>query len=108
LNNASEETVKLKVAGYPGRIYYGKIDPGKIDMVGLDFYQLYKSQEIQTSEAAAISYLERLLTIRFRAFDEDISEYFDPTVPLADHYRLLFEVTLTFRVSSGISCIIAI
>src|SRR5581483_769711 len=70
LNNASNETVKLKVAGYPGRIYYGKIDPGKIDTVGLDFYQLYKSQEIQTSEAAAVSYLQRLLTIRFKRFNE--------------------------------------
>jgi len=94
LNNASDETVKLKIAGYPGRIYYGKIDPGKIDTVGLDFYQLYKAQEIQTSEFAAINYLERLLTTRFRAFNESISEYFDPSVPIADHYRLLFEVTL--------------
>jgi DNA-binding MarR family transcriptional regulator len=94
LNNASDEMVKLKVAGYPGRIYYGKIDPGKIDTVGLDFYQLYKAQEIQTSEATAINYLERLLTTRFRGFHENISEYFDASVPLADHYRLLFEVTL--------------
>jgi hypothetical protein len=94
LNNASDETVKLKVAGYPGRIYYGKIDPGKIDTVGLDFYQLYKAQEIQTSEAAAVNYLERLLTTRFNGFGENISEYFDSSVPLADHYRLLFEVTL--------------
>jgi len=94
LNNASEETIKLKVAGYPGRIYYGKIDPGKIDIVGLDFYQLYKAQEIQTSEAAAINYLERLLTTRFRVFNENVSDYFDPSVPLGDHYRMLFEVTL--------------
>ena len=94
LNNASEEAIKLKVAGYPGRIYYGKIDPGKIDTVGLDFYQLYKAQEIQSSEVSAISYLERLLATRFRVFGEDISEYFDPGLPLADHYRMLFEVTL--------------
>ena len=26
LNNSSNETVKLKIAGYPGRVYYGKID----------------------------------------------------------------------------------
>src|SRR5713226_5280329 len=44
--------------------------------------------------AEAINYLERLLTTRFRVFNENISEYFDPTVPLADHYRMLFEVTL--------------
>jgi hypothetical protein len=94
LNNASDETIKLKVAGYPGRIYYGKIDPGKIDTVGLDFYQLYKSQEIQTSETAAINYLERLMTKRFQVFGEDILDYFDKTIVMAEHYRLLFEVTL--------------
>lgn len=94
LNNASEEIIKLKVAGYPGRIYYGKIDPGKIDLIGLDFYQLYKAQEIQTSEAAAINYLQRLLTTRFHAFNEDISAYFDTSVPIEEHYRLLFEVTM--------------
>jgi hypothetical protein len=94
LNNASDEAVRLKLAGYPGRVYYGKIDPGKIDTVGLDFYQLYKAQDIQTSETAAINYLERLLTTRFRGFSENIAEYFDPSVPLSDHYRLLFEVTL--------------
>lgn len=94
LNNASEETIKLKVAGYPGRIYYGKIDPGKIDLIGLDFYQLYKAQEIQTSEASAINYLQRLLTTRFRAFNENISAYFDTTVPIEEHYRLLFQATM--------------
>lgn len=94
LNNASDEAVKLKVAGYPGRIYYGKIDPGKIDTVGLDFYQLYKAHEIQTSEASAVSYLERLLKARFIAFGESIEDYFDSSQPMADHYRLLFEVTL--------------
>jgi hypothetical protein len=26
LNNSSNEAVKLKIAGYPGRVYYGKID----------------------------------------------------------------------------------
>ncbi len=94
LNNASNETVKLKVAGYPGRIYYGKIDPGKVDTVGLDFYQLYKAQDIQTSEASAINYLERLLTTRFEKFQENIAVYFDASLPLADYFRLLFEVTL--------------
>lgn len=94
LNNASEETIRLKLAGYPGRIYYGKIDPGKIDTVGLDFYQLYKAQDLQTSESAAVNYLERLLSARFRGFNESLSDYFDPTVPISEYYRLLFEVTL--------------
>lgn len=94
LNNASDEKIKLKVAGYPGRVYYGKIDPGKIDTVGLDFYQIYKAADIQTSEAAGMNYLQRLLQARFDAFEENIANYFDPSIPLADIYRLLFEITL--------------
>ena len=96
LNNASNETIRLKVAAYPGRIYYGKIDPGKIDTVGLDFYQLYKALEIQTSETSAINYLERLLNTRFSGFNENIGTYFlvDSATSLADYYRLLFEVTM--------------
>src|SRR5690606_7947597 len=42
LNNSSNEAVKLKIAGYSGRVYYGKIDPGKTDTLGLDFTDLYE------------------------------------------------------------------
>ena len=101
LNNSSDETVKLKVAGYPGRIYYGKIDPGKIDTLSLDFYQIYKSQDIQTIELSAVEYLERLLKIRFDAFNEDIENYFDPSLSMTNYYRLLFEVTLNIPRLAG-------
>ncbi|WP_313643009.1 hypothetical protein [Stenotrophomonas sp.] len=94
LNNASDEAIKLKIAGYPGRIYYGKIDPGKIDTVGLDFYQLYKAHEIQSSEASAVNYLERLIKARFSAFGERVEDYFDSAQSMVEHYRLLFEATL--------------
>ena len=40
LNNWSEEFIKFKIAFYPSRIHYGKIDPGKIDIINLDFYDL--------------------------------------------------------------------
>ena len=33
LNNWSDELIKFKVAGYPGRVYYGKIDKTKIDEI---------------------------------------------------------------------------
>jgi hypothetical protein len=38
LNNPSNEAIKLKVAAYPGRVYYGKIDPGKADTISRFFY----------------------------------------------------------------------
>lgn len=93
LNNTSDERVKLKVAGYPGRVYYGKIDPGKVDTVHLDFSKLYESHDIQSAEMAAVDYTKRLLVKRFEAFKEDISEYFDSRVPMEDYMRLLFETT---------------
>ena len=84
LNNASDETIKPKVAGYPGRIYYGKIDPSKIDTISLDFYEIYKSSDIQTSETAAIEFLIRLVETRFEVFGEKIENYFDQSTSIED------------------------
>jgi hypothetical protein len=39
LNNWSDEFIKFKIAAYPNRVYYGKIDPGKVDTINLDFYK---------------------------------------------------------------------
>jgi len=77
LNNSSNETVKLKVAGYPGRVYYGKIDPGKADTISLDFSDLYEANEVQEMEKSAADYAARLLSTRFEAFDVELSDYFD-------------------------------
>jgi DNA-binding transcriptional ArsR family regulator len=93
LNNASQESIKLKVAAYPGRVYYGTIDPGKIDTVNLDFYVLYKNQDLQATEAAAVDYTTRLLRHRFEAFGAAIEEYVDPSTPIEDFMRLMFETT---------------
>lgn len=93
LNNASDERVKLKIAGYPGRIYYGKIDPSKVDTISLDFFSIYKSQDIQTAETAATDYTTRLLEKRFNTFGENLSSYFDASIPMTDYMRLMFEVT---------------
>jgi DNA-binding transcriptional ArsR family regulator len=93
LNNASGENIKLKVAAYPGRVYYGTIDPGKIDTVNLDFDVLYKNQDLQTTESAAIDYTTRLVEQRFAAFGGDINDYLDPSFARSDFMRLMFETT---------------
>jgi hypothetical protein len=93
LNNSSNEATKLKIAGYPGRVYYGRIDATKVDTVCLDFATIYEATEVQTMEAAAIDYATRLLEKRFKEFGENLAEYFDPSVPLSDHMRLMFETT---------------
>lgn len=94
LNNSSDERVKLKIAAYPGRVYYGKIDPGKIDTVNLDFSKLYKAQNIQTAENEAIEYTKRLIEQRFRVFKLDIYDYLEDTSSIQEYMRLFFETTM--------------
>ncbi len=93
LNNSSDERVKLKIAGYPGRVYYGRIDPGKVDTVCLDFAELYKSRDIQSAELSAIDYTTRLLTQRFQAFGLDVKDYFAQRPAFDESMRLMFETT---------------
>lgn len=93
LNNSSGELVKLKVAGYPGRVYYGKIDSTKVDTIALDFCDLYEDTEVQSMERSAINYLTRLVSCRFEAFGESASDYFDEKISFEQHMRLLFEAT---------------
>lgn len=93
LNNSSDERVKLKIAGYPGRVYYGRIDPGKIDTVCLDFAELYRSHDVQTAEHSAVAYTTRLLSHRFEVFGLSISDYFVQRVPIEESMRAIFEAT---------------
>lgn len=93
LNNASKEAVKLKIAGYPGRVYYGRIDSTKVDTLCLDFSALYEAAEVQTMEKAAVDYAGRLLTTRFEAFGENIVTYFDSSLSLDEHMKLIFQTS---------------
>lgn len=93
LNNSSGELIKFKVAGYPGRVYYGKIDSTKADTINLDFCDLYEDTEVQAMERSAIDYLTRLVNCRFEAFGVRASDYFDEKVSFEQHMRLLFEAT---------------
>jgi DNA-binding MarR family transcriptional regulator/Cdc6-like AAA superfamily ATPase len=78
LNNWSEELIKLKVAGYPGRIYYGSIDKTKIDEVNLDLYQLYGGNDVGSMEEKAIDFTRRLVQQRLHHFSSTKPDiYFD-------------------------------
>lgn len=95
LNNSSNETIKLKIAAYPGRVYYGKIDPGKADTISLDFSDLYEASEVQEMERSAASYAHRLLDVRFQAFKVKLEDYFDIKTDnnLNDFMRLMFQAS---------------
>lgn len=95
LNNSSNETIKLKIAAYPGRVYYGKIDPGKADTISLDFSDLYEASEVQEMERSAASYAHRLLDVRFQAFKVKSEDYFDIKIDnnINDFMRLMFQAS---------------
>jgi hypothetical protein len=68
LNNWSNELIKFKVAAYPGRIYYGKLDPLKMDEIYLDLFKLYGSNDVATMEDKAIDFTRRLIENRIKHF----------------------------------------
>jgi len=96
LNNWSEEFIKFKVAAYPNRIYYGKIDPGKIDTINLDFYNLYSDFDRDKMESNAIAFTKRILTKRFNKFTECSPELFFETskTSIEEYYEILFNTSM--------------
>ncbi|MFB5676772.1 hypothetical protein ACE3NQ_15500 [Paenibacillus terreus] len=94
LNNSSNEAIKLKIAGYPGRVYFGKIDPNKVDTLSLDFSELYEATEVQEMERSAIDYTTRLLETRFKSFNLVSEDFFDcSSTTMDEYYRLLFQAS---------------
>lgn len=94
LNNWSDEFVKFKIAFYPGRVHYGAIDPGKIDKVQLDFYELYSEFDSTRMEENAIDFTKRLLDNRFEYYKLDISKFFSNNCNINDVYRLFFRISM--------------
>ncbi|UII28518.1 hypothetical protein LVD15_08825 [Fulvivirga maritima] len=96
LNNWSDEFIKFKIAAYPGRIHYGKIDPGKIDTVYLDFYNLYSEFDRDKMETNATDFTRRLVASRIQHFTNlTPSDYFDTDLQtLEEYYSLLFKTSM--------------
>lgn len=96
LNNWSEEFIKFKIAAYPNRIHYGKIDPGKIDIINLDFYNLYSEFERNKMEEGAIDFTKRLIEKRISYFTgKNSSDYFDTSRnTIEEYYELIFQTSM--------------
>lgn len=96
LNNWSEEFIKFKIAAYPGRIYYGKIDPGKIDTIYLDFYNLYSMFDRDKMEVNAADFAKRLVESRVKYFtSSEIEVFFDTeSLSMEEFYNLFFKVSM--------------
>lgn len=89
LNNWSNEIIKFKIAGYPGRIYLGRIDNTKIDEIYLDTFRLYGSSDVATMEEKAIDFTKRLLQNRFSYYVDMPFEQFCES-DMDEVYRHLF------------------
>lgn len=96
LNNWSEEFIKFKIAAYPNRIHYGKIDPGKIDVINLDFYNLYSEFDRNKMEEGALDFTKRILEKRINYFTgKEMSDFFDTTrASLEEYYELIFQTSM--------------
>lgn len=72
LNNNSEDFVKFKIAVYPHRLYYGRLDNSKIDEISLEFFDAFytfeKEVNISKMETLALDYTKRLLKKRLNIF----------------------------------------
>lgn len=96
LNNWSDEFIKFKIAAYPGRIYYGKIDPGKIDTLYLDFYNLYSEFDRDRMENNAFDFSKRLVESRLDHYTKsEIEDFFDmESLKKDEYYSLFFKVSM--------------
>lgn len=96
LNNWSEEFIKFKIAAYPNRLHYGKIDPGKIDIINLDFYDLYSEFDRNKMEEGATDFTKRLIETRITYFTKKkTSDYFETSnSSIEEYYELLFQTSM--------------
>lgn len=97
LNNWSDDFIKFKVAAYPDRIPFGKIERGKVDIIDLDFYNLYSEFDRDKMEERAVNFTKRLIEKRIKHFTGKSPEYFfDITSKdtLESYYELLFQISM--------------
>ncbi len=88
LNNWSHELIKFKIAAYPGRVYYGKIDRTKIDEIYLDPSRMYGTGDVTTLEEKTTDFTRRLIENRIQYYcGMPASKFFDGR---SEAYKTLF------------------
>lgn len=96
LDTWSEEFIKFKIAVYPNRFHFGKIDPGKVEIINLDFYNLYSEFDRDKMEESAIDFTRRLVEKRIKYYTNRSPEYFFDTSKngMSEYYELLFQASM--------------
>lgn len=96
LNNWGE-FICFKVAAYPNRIYFGDIDKGKVDIIDLDFYNLYSNYDKSTMESLSLDFTKRLVNTRIKYYSTNsLEDFFDITSnsSVDDYMELLFKASM--------------
>lgn len=95
LNNWTDEFIKFKICAYPGRLYYGDMDPIKIDQINLDYYNLYATRTSKDMEKEAILYTKRLLDNRCQLIASKPFSFFIDTEKYSEDYfyEIIFYMT---------------
>ena len=97
LNNWGDEFICFKVAAYPNRIHYGDIDKGKVDIIDLDFYNLYSNYDKNTMESLSLDFTKRLINTRIKYFStQAIDDFFDVSSSntIDDYMELIFKSSM--------------
>jgi|GEM_PF-3231068 len=93
----SEHSVHVSIAGYPNRCYLGsEIDSSKVDVIDLDFDEIYKNYNLTDKHFAAIKFTEQLIQKRFEIFSPNSGffDFFDRTAGNEeDYYKILFQAS---------------
>jgi len=92
LYHLSKDSVNLKIASYPNRIYYGDLDTGKYKNIYIDMFDIYGKSNISGLEKSSIDYTKRIITNRIDAFcSSEVEEYFDTReTTMEEYYNLLY------------------
>ena len=69
-----------------------RFNPGKIDVVNLNFYNFYSEFDSNRMEDNAIDFTSRVLNNRFNYYTDGIERYFDEKPE--DIYELFFKVSM--------------
>ena len=92
LNNSADCPIRFKIAGYPGQVYLGTIDPSKIDIVELDIDRLYAGpQQVSSVEQGGAGFMSRLVKQRLAVYCPrgSVDTYFEGAKS-RDFWRTLF------------------
>ncbi|WP_221568365.1 zinc-ribbon domain-containing protein [Alkalihalobacillus sp. TS-13] len=96
LYHLGKENVNLKIAAYPNRTYFGDLDSGKYDLINIDMFNIYRKDNISSTEKAATTYTQRIIENRINHYcNTSVEEFFDTkSLSIAEYYKLLFHSSM--------------